>query len=107
MKVIDIDKIEEIETQVHYIKSYNGSVILMDRHSKIFRFNVNFSFEHRPIGDPIIKVNFLIGDPIIKVNFLEHPHIPVIGLISKVKDKLLEKSRNGIIVTGFSTYKKK
>ena len=96
MKVIDIDKIEEIETQVHYIKSYNGSVILMDRHSKIFRFNVNFSFEHRPIGDPIIKVNFL-----------EHPHIPVIGLISKVKDKLLEKSRNGIIVTGFSTYKKK
>ena len=94
MKVIDIDKIEEIETQIHYIKSYNGSVILMDRHSKIFRFNVNFSFEHRPIGDPIIKVNFL-----------EHPHIPVIGLIAKVKDKLLEKSRNGIIVTGSSINK--
>ena len=84
MKVIDIDKIEEIETQVHYIKSYNGSVILMDRHSKIYRFSVNFSFEHRPIGDPIIKVNFL-----------EHPHIPIIGLVAKVKTKLLEKSKNG------------
>lgn len=96
MKVIDIDKIEEIETQIHYIKSYNGSVILMDRHSKIFRFNVNFSFEHRPIGDPIIKVSFL-----------EHPHIPVIGLIAKVKDKLLEKCKNGVITSIASANKDK
>ena len=96
MTVIDIDKIEEIETQVHYIKSYNGSVILMDRHSKIFRFNVNFSFEHRPIGDPVIKVNFL-----------EHPHFPVIGLEARVKTKLLEKSKNGIINSGSSVNKNK
>jgi hypothetical protein len=86
MKLIDIDQIQELDTHIHYIKSYKGSVILMDRHSKMFRFNVNFSFEHRPMGDPIIKINFL-----------EHPHFPVIGLIKEVRAKLLEKNRNGII----------
>ncbi len=95
MKLIDIDKIEEIETHIHYIKSYKGSVILMDRHSKMFRCNVNFSFEHRPMGDPVIKVSFL-----------EHPHIPVIVLIKQVKEKLLEMNKKGIILTSQNNKKK-
>ena len=93
MQLIDIDKIEEIASHVHYLKSYKGSVILMDRHSKIFRFNINFSIEHKPLGEPFIKVAFL-----------EHPHLPVIGILKKIRERILEMIKNGVIA---SLHKKK
>ncbi len=88
MQLIDIDKIEEIGSHVHYLNSYKGSVILMDKHSKLFRFNINFSIEHKPLGEPVIKVAFL-----------EHPHLPVIGIIKKVKERILEMIKNGDIAS--------
>lgn len=88
MQLIDIDKIEEIGSHVHYLKSYTGSAILMDKHSKLFRFSINFSIEHKPVGEPSIKVSFL-----------EHPHLPVIGIIKKVKEKILEMIKNGAIAS--------
>ena len=88
MQLIDIDKIEEIGSHVHYLNSYKGSVILMDKHSKIFRFSINFSIEYRPLGEPAIRVAFL-----------EHPHLPVIGIIKKVKEKILEMIKNGAMAS--------
>jgi len=88
MQLVDIDKIEEVGSHVHYLKSYKGSVILMDKHSKVFRFSINFSIEHKPVGEPLIKVAFL-----------EHPHLPVIGILKKVKEKILEMVKNGVIAS--------
>ncbi|MBN2544375.1 MAG: hypothetical protein JXB50_01175 [Spirochaetes bacterium] len=88
MKIIDIDNIQPIDSHVHYIKSYKGRAVLMDLKSKIFRYEIEFSIEHNPIEPPKIKVNFK-----------EHPHFPVLTLITKIKHKICEMDEKGIFAT--------
>ena len=86
MNLIDIDRLKVIENHIHYIKMYEGSAVLIDLKSKVFRFNIKFTIEHRPVGTPIVKVNFL-----------EHPHFPVIDLVKKVKKKVYEMDDKGVL----------
>jgi len=86
MKLIDIDKLVVIDNHIHYLKVYRGSVILMDKSSKIYRFNIQFSIEYKPIGNPDIAVKFL-----------DHPHFPITGIMKKVKKRIQELDDKGIL----------
>lgn len=86
MKLIDIDKVEVIEDHIHYIRVYDGSAIFMDKKSAIFRHSIQFTVEHKPLGAPVIKVKFI-----------DHPHIPVVNILQKVKEKIIEMEKNGIL----------
>lgn len=88
MKIIDIDNIQPVESHIHYIKNYKGRVVFMDTKSKIFRYEIEFSIEHNPIEPPKIKINFK-----------EHPHVPVLTLITKIKHKINEMNEKGIFAT--------
>lgn len=88
MKLIDIDRLKEIDSHIHYIKIYRGSTILMGTNSQIFRFEVEFSVEHKPIGPPEIKISFI-----------EHPHFPLATIIKKMKDKIMDMNNNGVLAT--------
>lgn len=87
MKLIDIDRIHITDNHIHYINMYEGSAILMNSESRLFRFNINFSVEHKPVGTPAVKVKFI-----------EHPHFPIIGLIKKIKSKILEMDKKGVLI---------
>ena len=84
MQLIDIDRLEEIESFIHYRKNYKASAIIMAANAQIERYDVKFSIEFKPLGDPDIKVNFET-----------HPHFPVAKLIKKMKDKIQEMNSNG------------
>ena len=51
MKIIDIDKLIEIDNHIYYIKIYRGSLLLMENNSQIVRKDITFSIEYKPIGD--------------------------------------------------------
>ncbi len=86
MELIDVDRIKVVENYIHYIKTYNASAVLMDKKSKIFRFDIRFSIEHKPVGIPEVKIKFI-----------EHPHFPILGLIKKIKMKIYEMDKRGIL----------
>jgi hypothetical protein len=88
MKLVDIDKLVALDSHIDYIKKYQGSVIFMNKQMQIYRYNIKFVIEYKPIGDPDIKINFL-----------EHPHFPIVNLISKIKKKIQELDYNGILST--------
>lgn len=88
MKLIDVDKIKVIENHIHYIKLYEASAVLMDLKSNIYRFEIKFTIEHKPIGSPQVTVTFK-----------EHPHFPIAALISKIKAKIYELDSNGILAS--------
>ncbi len=87
MKLIDVDNIEAIKSDIHYIKIYKGSAVLMDDSLKIFRFNIEFTIEHKPIGEPLIKIKFI-----------EHPHFTITDLIQKMKKKIFEMDSKGALL---------
>jgi len=84
MKLIDIDKIEEKESHVHYIKVYKASVILMDKKAALSRYDIGFSIEYRPIGAPFINIKFD-----------EHPHFATEELAESIKVKINDMEKNG------------
>jgi|GEM_PF-1305399 len=86
MKLIDVDKLKVIDNHIHYIKIYQASAILMDNASSIFRFKIEFSIEYKPIGDPEIKIKFI-----------DHPHFPITNLIPKIKTKIYDLDKKGIL----------
>ncbi len=57
MRVIDIDQINNIENHIHYIKEYEGRLVLMDKMARIIRNPIKFSIEYKPMGAPDIKIN--------------------------------------------------
>jgi hypothetical protein len=86
MKVIDIDRLRIIENHIHYIKEYEGSVVLMDKTSRIIRNELKFSIEYKPMGEPDIKVNFV-----------DSPACPVTDIIPKIKEKIQKLDQNGTL----------
>lgn len=86
MKLIDIDRLKPIESHIHYIKIYKGSAILMDMQHRIHRFNVEFTIEYKPIGNPEIQIKFI-----------DHPHFPIINIVKKMKTKILDLDTKGIL----------
>ena len=86
MKLIDIDKIEEQKSHIHYIKEYKASAIIMDKKATLSRFNIQFSIEYRPLGSPVINVKFI-----------EQPHFSTNELIENVKIKINEMEKNGAL----------
>lgn len=71
MKLIDIDRLRIIENHIHYIKEYEGSIIVMDKMAKIMRNEIKFSLEYKPMGDPNVKVDFK-EEPPFKPEILMH-----------------------------------
>jgi hypothetical protein len=84
MKLIDIDKIEEKESHVHYIKIYKASVILMDKKATLSRHDIDFTIEYRPVGAPFIKIKFD-----------DHPHFATEELAENIKIKINEMEKKG------------
>lgn len=84
MKLIDIDKIEEQKSHIHYIKEYKASAILMDKKAALSRLNIQFSIEYRPLGSPVVNVKFA-----------EQPHFSTNELIENVKIKINEMEKSG------------
>lgn len=86
MKVIDIDRLRLIDNHIHYIKEYEGSVVLMDKLARIVRNNIKFTIEYKPMGEPDIKVNFI-----------DSPVYPTTELIPKLKEKIQKLDENGTL----------
>ncbi len=87
MKLIDVDKLEVIDSHIHYIKIYKGSAIFLDNRANICRFEVKFSIEYKPIGDPEIKIQF-----IDKPDFMQDASV-----LDKVKRKITELDDKGVL----------
>jgi hypothetical protein len=86
MKLIDIDRLKIEENHVHYIKSYFGCAILMDKTHKILRNELKFSIEYKPMGEPDIKINFI-----------NQPDFPIDELMPKLKEKIQKMDDAGIL----------
>jgi hypothetical protein len=86
MKLIDIDRLKIEENHVHYIKSYFGCAILMDKSHNIRRNELKFSIEYKPLGDPEIKIDFLT-----------QPDFPITELMPKLKEKIQKMDNEGIL----------
>jgi len=86
MKVIDIDRLKLIDNHIHYIKEYEGSVIIMDKLMKIKRSNIKFSIEYKPIGPHEIKILYL-----------EENDLPKDILLPKIKEKINKLDKEGIL----------
>ncbi|OHD12457.1 MAG: hypothetical protein A2086_07325 [Spirochaetes bacterium GWD1_27_9] len=86
MRLIDIDRLKIIDNHIHYIKEYEGSVVLMDKMAKIIRNDIKFSLEYKPMGDPEVKVSFV-----------EPPDFNADHLIPKIKEKIFKLDREGTL----------
>ena len=86
MKLIDIDKIEEQKSHIHYIKEYKASTIIMDKKAILSRFSIQFTIEYRPLGSPLVNVKFT-----------EQPHFSTNDLIENIKIKINEMEKNGAL----------
>jgi hypothetical protein len=86
MKLIDIDRLEISKSHIHYIKSYKGRVILMNKQAEILSYYIQFSLEHKPVGLPEIKINFI-----------ENPHLPMDEVMPKIISKIYELNDKGAL----------
>jgi hypothetical protein len=86
MKLIDIDRLTIVENHIHYIKSYLGCAVLMDKMHKIVRNELKFSIEYKPMGDPDIKVTFI-----------SPPDYPLTDLMPKLKEKIQKLDQEGTL----------
>lgn len=86
MRIIDIDRLVEIDNHIYYIKVYKGSVILMDNMAKIMRKDVKFSIEYKPVGDPNISVT-IIDDESTSYD----------GIIPAIKKRIEKLDKEGVL----------
>lgn len=88
MRVIDIDRLKLIENYIHYIKEYEGSVIIMDRFMKIKRAGIKFSIEYKPIGPHQIRIIYL-----------EDVGISQDLILPKIIEKINNLDKNGVLAS--------
>lgn len=86
MKVIDIDRLKLIDNHIHYIKEYEGSVIIMDKMMKIRRSNIKFSIEYKPVGPHEIKINYF-----------EAGDLPQDTILPKIKERINKLDKDGTL----------
>ncbi len=85
MRVIDIDRLKLIDNHIHYIKEYEGSLIIMDKLMRIKRSNIKFSIEYKPVGPHDIKILYLEEEDQKDI------------LIPKIKEKITKLDNDGIL----------
>ncbi|HOJ63874.1 MAG TPA: hypothetical protein PLE45_05585 [Spirochaetota bacterium] len=86
MRVIDIDRLKLIDNHIHYIKEYEGSVILMDNKMQIKRSGIKFSIEYKPIGPHEIKIHYL-----------EDNNLPRDIIFPKIKERIVKLDKDGVL----------
>lgn len=88
MRIIDIDRLVEIENHIYYIKIYKGSIILMDKNAKIVRKDIKFSIEYKPVGDPVISVTIL-----------DEEDLPLDHLLPNIRKKIEKLDKDGTLAS--------
>jgi len=93
LRIIDIDKLIEIDNHIYYIKLYKGSLMLMNNMGQIIRKEIKFSIEYKPVGDPVILAEILETDNLK----IDHIMPNIIKRIEKLdKDGVLSSATKGV-----------
>jgi hypothetical protein len=86
MTIIDIDRLEIMESHIHYLKEYKGSLVFMDKKHSIHRSKIEFSIEYKALQDPTITVTFTDELP-----------FPVDQLVPKIEKKIRDLDGRGTL----------
>ena len=71
MKLETIDNIQKKELAIQYRREYNGDAVFTSPVKGNCTKSINFTLEHSPVGDPIVKVSGL--------DELDYPLLPILG----------------------------
>lgn len=85
MKIVQIDKLVLIDNHIYYIKKYLGSVVFLNKKSRIIRADMGFTLEIGALGDFNVSIDKIDLDNNLITDSIKN----------EIKDKILIMEQQG------------